>query len=56
MLNGSSAVSPEMGLRLSKALGRSPESSLAMQSGDDLWHARQSVEPSTVGKIKLAAA
>ena len=32
ILTGNSAVSPEMALRLSKALGRSPESWLAMQS------------------------
>jgi addiction module HigA family antidote len=31
LLNGQSNVSPEMALRLSKALGRSPESWLAMQ-------------------------
>ena len=31
VLKGSSAVSPEMALRLSKALGRTPESWLAMQ-------------------------
>ena len=34
-----SAVSPEMALRLSKALGRSPESWLAMQDDYDLWQA-----------------
>ncbi len=56
ILNGSSAVSPEMALRLSKALGRSPESWLAMQSSYDLWHARQSVKLGGVGKIKLTAA
>ena len=55
ILNGNSAVSPEMALRLSKALGRSPESWLAMQSSYDLWHARQSVKLSDVGKIKLTA-
>jgi antitoxin HigA-1 len=37
ILTGTSAVSPEMALRLSKALGRSPESWLAMQSNYDLW-------------------
>jgi addiction module HigA family antidote len=39
-LNGTSGVSPEMALRLSKALGQSPESWLAMQDHHDLWHAR----------------
>ena len=31
ILKGTSGISPEMALRLSKALGRSPESWLAMQ-------------------------
>jgi addiction module HigA family antidote len=44
ILTGNSAVSPEMALRLSKALGRSPESWLAMQSNYDLWQARQRVK------------
>lgn len=56
ILTGNSAVSPEMALRLSKALGRSPESWLAMQSNYDLWQARQRVKLSNVGKIKLTAA
>jgi antitoxin HigA-1 len=56
ILTGTSAVSPEMALRLSKALGRSPESWLAMQSNYDLWQARQHVELTNVGKVKLTAA
>jgi len=55
ILTGSSAISPEMALRLSKALGRSPESWLAMQSSYDLWQARQRVKLSNVGKVKLTA-
>jgi len=35
LLNGESNISPEMALRLSKALGRSPESWLAMQDQHD---------------------
>ena len=46
-----SAVSPEMALRLSKALGRSPESWLAMQDNYDLWQARKSTNLSRVRKI-----
>ncbi len=42
VLQGNSGISPEMALRLSKALGRSPESWLAMQDSHDLWQARQS--------------
>ena len=56
ILTGTSGVSPEMALRLSKALGRSPESWLAMQYNHDLWQARQSVDLGTVSKIKLTAA
>jgi len=41
-LTDESSVSPEMALRLSKALGRSPESWLAMQDQYDLWQARKS--------------
>ena len=36
VLNGISRVTPEMALRLSKAIGRSPESWLAMQDAHDL--------------------
>ena len=50
-----SAVSPEMALRLSKALGRSPESWLAMQDNYDLWQARKSANLSKVRKISFAA-
>ncbi|MBP7014690.1 MAG: HigA family addiction module antidote protein [Steroidobacteraceae bacterium] len=35
VLTGASGVSPEMALRLSKSLGRSPESWLAMQYSHD---------------------
>jgi plasmid maintenance system antidote protein VapI len=40
-----------MALRLSKALGRSPESWLAMQDNYDLWQARKSANLSQVRKI-----
>ena len=36
VLRGTSGISPEMALRLSKALGRSPESWLAMQDNHHL--------------------
>ena len=51
-----SAVSPEMALRLSKALGRSPESWLAMQDNHDLWQARQTVDLDAVERIDFRAA
>lgn len=56
VLNGSSRVTPEMALRLSKAIGRSPESWLAMQDAHDLWVARQHVDLQSVSKLRLAAA
>ena len=55
VLKGTNRVSPEMALRLSKSLGRSPESWLAMQNNFDLWQARQRVNLSHVGKIALTA-
>ena len=56
LLNGESNVSPEMALRLSKALGRSPESWLAMQGQYDLWHAQKRVDLQGVSKVVLSAA
>ena len=56
ILTGASGVSPEMALRLSKSLGRSPESWLAMQSNHDLWQAKQHVDLGNVGRVKLTAA
>jgi len=55
LINRQSGVSPEMALRLSKALGRSPESWLAMQHNYDLWVARQSVDLSQVTTVEFAA-
>jgi len=43
VLKGQSCVSPEMALKLSKTLGRSPESWLTMQNDYDLWLAKQKV-------------
>lgn len=56
ILKGDSRITPEMALRLAKALGRSPESWLAMQDAHDLWIARQHVNLQRIGKLKLAAA
>ncbi|HKB82089.1 MAG TPA: HigA family addiction module antitoxin [Burkholderiales bacterium] len=55
VLTGASGLSPEMALRLSKALGRSPESWLAMQYNHDLWQAKQSVNLGKVSKVRLTA-
>ena len=51
-----SSVSPEMALRLSKALGRSPESWLAMQHSYDVWQAQKSADLSKVQKIQFETA
>lgn len=53
LIHGKSNVSPDMALRLSKTLGRTPESWLAMQDNFNLWLARQTtnldeVEPLVV--------
>jgi addiction module HigA family antidote len=50
-----SGVSPEMALRLSKAIGRSPESWLAMQDNYDLWQAKISTNLSQVRKLQFDA-
>ena len=52
ILIGKSGISPEMALRLSKALGRSPESWLAMQYNHDLWQAKQRVNLRDVEKCE----
>lgn len=56
VLNGSNRVSPEMALRLSRALGRSAESWLAMQDAHDLWVARQSVDLDRIEPLGLGVA
>jgi addiction module HigA family antidote len=56
ILKGTSRITPEMALRLSKSIGRSPESWLAMRDNHDLWLARQHVDLKGVARLKLAAA
>ena len=56
ILKGQSGISPEMALRLSKALGRSPESWLSMQGTYNLWLAKKTIKLSAVQKINLHAA
>jgi len=55
VVRGKSQVSPEMAIRLSKTLGRSPESWLAMQTHFDLWHAKRKVDLRKVQQIRLSA-
>lgn len=56
VLKGSSRVSPEMALRLAKALGRSAESWLAMQDAHDLWVARGTLDLRAVKPYAAKAA
>ena len=56
VITGKSGISPEMALRLSKALGRSAESWLVMQDYYDLWQAKQHIKLDEVQHIKFATA
>ncbi|WP_018233413.1 HigA family addiction module antitoxin [Thioalkalivibrio thiocyanodenitrificans] len=56
VINGSSGVSPEMAVWLSRALGRSPESWLAMQDAYDLWQVRRRVRLDDVEVIRFEVA
>jgi len=55
IINAQSAVTPCMALRLSRALGRSPESWLAIQYQYDLSHAQQEIDLKGVKKLKFKA-
>jgi len=54
ILKEQSNVTPEMALRLSKAVGRSPESWLSMQDNYDLRQAKQSVNLGNVHAVSFA--
>ena len=56
ILKKQTRVSAEMALRLSKAIGRSPESWLVMQDAYDLWHAGRNLKLDKVQKVELTAA
>ncbi|HID82823.1 MAG TPA: addiction module antidote protein, HigA family [Thiotrichales bacterium] len=55
VLKTQSGISPEMALRLSKALGCSPESWLSMQDAYDLWKAKKRIKLGSVQKIQINA-
>jgi len=44
-----------MALRLSKGLGRSPESWLAMQDSYNLWHVKQTVNLDEIEPLAITA-
>ncbi len=54
LLQGSCRITPQMALRLSKAIGNTPESWLAMQGAHDLWVASKRVDLRRVGQLVLA--
>jgi len=51
LINGQSNISSEMALRLSKTLGRSPESWLIMQNNYNLWNTRKRFNFKRVEKL-----
>ena len=56
IIKGQSGISPEMALRLSKALGRSPESWLTMQDNYDLSRAKKQTKLTNVFPLDLGVA
>lgn len=56
ILKTQSGISPEMALRLSKVLGRTPESWLIMQDNYDLWQAKKTAKLGSLHKLDLSAA
>jgi len=55
LIKGDSSITPEMALRLSMVLGRSPESWLAMQDNFSLWVAKKNLDLSSVTKLELVS-
>ena len=56
ILKKQSGISPEMALRLSYALGRTPESWLTMQDNYDLWKTRKTFKSADVHLVDLQVA
>ena len=54
IINGKGSVTPTMALKLSKVIGRSPESWLSMQDNYNLWAARQEVDLSAFKALEFA--
>lgn len=55
LVTGQTSLTPEMALRLSKTLGRTPESWLAMQDKYSLWILAQSLNLDAVEKLEISA-
>ena len=56
LLNGKAGITPEMAIRLSIVLGRSPESWMKMQEIHDLWHAENTLDVSRLTPITATMA
>jgi addiction module HigA family antidote len=54
IVNGKSSITPLMALKLSKVLGRSPESWLLMQDQHDLWEAKKTIDLECFQALKFA--
>lgn len=54
LLNGKTDVSPAMALKLSRVLGRSPESWLLMQDNYDLFQAKKEIDLQKYEQIAFA--
>ncbi|MDE0478900.1 MAG: HigA family addiction module antidote protein [Gammaproteobacteria bacterium] len=54
LINEKAGLSPEMALKLSKVLGRSPESWLQMQDNHNLWRARQAIDLNEYRPLEFA--
>lgn len=52
IVNEKVGISPEMALKLAKALGTSPEIWLRLQCKYDLWHAKQNVNLDNVEVVR----
>ncbi len=55
LVTGQTSLTPEMALRLSKTLGRTPESWLAIQNKYSLWILAQSLDLDAVEKLEISA-
>ncbi|GLR63235.1 HigA family addiction module antitoxin [Marinospirillum insulare] len=53
VIKGKSSISTEMALRLSKVLGRSPQSWLAMQDNYEIWQASKRLNLSQLQPLKF---
>ena len=56
LVNEKTGLSSEMALKLSKVLGRSPESWLLMQDNYDLWQAREVIDLDEYQPLKRVSA